>query len=179
MKRDYKNGQHDDVDYFVGREVEKTPAYYKDTLFVVGVKDPKEVVKQATRNGCDHIYLGANQSFVIDGITEDEHEAWQKMVDELLHSGFWVTLDYDVKFHEEVLENGWNEHDQFISMISVKLPYVNQLNYNACIKIDDKDFKATNPGVWVSYVQQHLDRDKFTGWEKYTSDQPIKVDSEH
>ena len=179
MKRDYKNGQYDDVDYFVGREVEKTPAYDKDTLFVVGVKDPKEVVKQATRNGCDHIYLGANQSFVIDGITEDEHEAWQKMVDELLHSGFWVTLDYDVKFHEEVLENGWNEHDQFISMISVKLPYVNQLNYNACIKIDDKDFKATNPGVWVSYVQQHLDRDKFTGWEKYTSDQPIKVDSEH
>ena len=44
MKRDYKNGQHDDVDYFVGREVEKTPAYDKDTLFVVGVKDPKEVV---------------------------------------------------------------------------------------------------------------------------------------
>ena len=27
-------------------------------------------------------------SFVIDGITEDEHEAWQKMVYELLHSGF-------------------------------------------------------------------------------------------
>ena len=115
----------------------------------------------------------ANQSFVIDGITEDEHEAWQKMVDELLHSGFWVTLDYDVKFHEEVLENGWNEHDQFISMISVKLPYVNQLNYNACIKIDDKDFKATNPGVWVSYVQQHLDRDKFTGWERYKDDKEV------
>jgi hypothetical protein len=101
------------------------------------------------------------------------------MVDELLHSGFWVTLDYDVRFHEYVLENGWNEHDRFISMISVKLPQVHQLNYNACIKIDDKDFKATNPGVWVSYVQEHLDRKKFTDWEKYTKDLPIKVDSEH
>ena len=179
MNRDYKNGQQDDVDYFIGREVEKTPAYDKDTLFVVGVKDPKEVAKQATRNGCDHIQLGANQSFNIDGINEDEHEEWHIMVDELLHSGFWVTLDYDVKFHEYVLENGWNEHDRFISMISVKLPHVHQLNYNACIKIDDKDFKATNPGVWVSYVQEHLDRKKFTDWEKYTKDLPIKVDSEH
>ena len=49
MKRDYKNGQHDDVDYFVGREVEK-PAYDKDTLFVVRVKYPKEVIKQENRN---------------------------------------------------------------------------------------------------------------------------------
>ena len=64
-------------------------------------------------------------------------------------------------------------------MISVKLPNVNRLNYNACIKIDDKDFRASNPGVWVSYVQEHLKRDKFTDWDKYTSDQPIKVDSEH
>ena len=47
------------------------------------------------------------------------------------------------------------------------------------LKIDDKDFKATNPGVWVSYVQEHLDRKKFTDWEKYTKDLPIKVDSEH
>ena len=30
--------------------------------------------------------FGANQSFVIDGITEDEHEAWQKMVYELLQN---------------------------------------------------------------------------------------------
>ena len=179
MKREYENGIKDNVEFFTGVEVEKTPAYDKDTLFVVGVKDPKEVAKQATRNGCDHIYLGANQSFNIDGINEDEHEEWHIMVDELLHSGFWVTLDYDVKFHEYVLENGWNEHDRFISMISVKLPHVHQLNYNACIKIDDKDFKATNPGVWVSYVQEHLDRKKFTDWEKYTKDLPIKVDSEH
>ena len=36
------------------------------------------------------------------------------------------------------------------SMISVLLPYIDQQwNYNACIKIDDKDFKASNPGVWV------------------------------
>ena len=29
MNRDYSNGQKDDVEYFVGNEVEKTPAYDK------------------------------------------------------------------------------------------------------------------------------------------------------
>ena len=180
MNRDYKDGQRDDIDYFIGREVEKTPAFDRDTLFVVGIKDPKEVIKQANRNGCDHIYLGANQSFMIDDYGNDEqHEGWHTLVSSLLAEGFWVTLDYDVRYHEYVLESGWNEYDQFISMISVKLPNINRLNYNACIKIDDKDFRASNPGVWVSYVQEHLKRDKFTDWDKYTSDQPIKVDSEH
>ena len=37
MNRDYKNGQQDDVDYFIGREVEKTPAYDKDTLSLIHI----------------------------------------------------------------------------------------------------------------------------------------------
>ena len=65
------------------------------------------------------------------------------MLIELLKSDIWVTLDYDVKHHENVLEGGMTEYDTFIPMISIKLPYISQLNYNACIKIDDKDFKAS------------------------------------
>ena len=181
MNRDYENGQQDDIDYFVGREVEKTPAYDKNTLFVVGIKPVKDVLKLATRNDCDHVYLGANQSFHLTGEsgTEEESQGWDNLVTELLKAGLWVTLDYDVRYHDYVIESGYNENDNFISMISVKLPHVNQLNYTACIKLDDIDFKATNPGVWVSYVQEHLDRKKFTDWEKYTKDLPIKVDSEH
>ena len=78
-----------------------------------------------------------------------------------------------------IIENGFNEHEQFISMISVKLPYIEQLNYNACIKIDDENFRATNPGVWVYYAQELKDRKKFTSWEDYGKDQPIILDSEH
>ena len=32
------------------------------------------------------------------------------------------------------------------------------------LKIDDKDFKATNRCLGI-LRKQHLDRDKFTGWE--------------
>ena len=90
----------------------------------------------------------------------------------MLKEGYTVTLDYDVKYHEYVLEAGYNEESKFISQISVKLPYINQLNYNACIKIDDKDFKATNNGVWIHQVHDLQERSKFTDWTKYENDNP-------
>ena len=89
-----------------------------------------------------------------------------------------MTLDYDVKYHEWVLESGYNERHNFISQISVKLPYVNQLNYNACIKIDDADFEHSNAGVWIQPVHELLERDKFTSWDKYKEDSPISIDND-
>ncbi len=88
----------------------------------------------------------------------------------MLDKKYLVTLDYDAKYHDWILETGYNERHNFISMISVKLPYVNQLNYNACIKIDDADFDHSNPGVWVQPVHGLLERDKFTPWSKYGDD---------
>ncbi len=74
---------------------------------------------------------------------------------------------------EEVLEGGMVEYDTFIPMISVKLPYINQFNYNATLKLDDKDFKATNPGVWSHSLHKLQDRKVFTDWSKYTKDEII------
>lgn len=175
MNRDYDDGVKDDVVYFTGYEVEHTPVHGEHTLFVVGPQDPAEVIAKAKKEAVEHIYLGANQSFNIDGGTSRQ---WDGLVQELCQAGFWVTLDYDVRYHEYVLEAGYNEQNKFISMISVKLPYIDQLNYNACVKIDDKDFKASNAGVWVHYVRDLQPRDKFTSWEKYENDSPISIDND-
>ena len=168
MERD---GYTEDTKFFIGTEVEHTPAYGQKTLFVIGLQNLKEILARALNNNCPHIYLGANMSFHPE--TEAEWTEWEYIVSGLVNEGIWVTLDYDLKYHEEVLEEGWNEKDNFISMISVKMPYVKQLNYNACIKIDDKDFKATNPGVWVHNVSDLMPREKFTDWTKYTKDEII------
>lgn len=175
MKRDYSDGVKDDVIYFTGYEVEKTPAYDMDTLFVVGCRPLDEVLKKAKQHHVDHIYLGANQSFNIKlpHGTDSEQKGWDELVLGLLKEGYMVTLDYDIKYHEWVLESGYNEHSNFISQISVKLPYIDQLNYNACIKIDDKDFKATNTGVWIHQVHDLQDREKFTPWMKYENDSEV------
>ena len=175
MNRDYDDGVKDDVVYFTGYEVEHTPVHGEHTLFVVGPQDPAEVIAKAKKEAVEHIYLGANQSFNIDGGTSRQ---WDGLVQELCQAGFWVTLDYDVRYHEYVLEAGYNEQNKFISMISVKLPYIDQLNYNACVKIDDKDFKASNAGVWVHYARDLQPRDKFTSWGKYENDSPISIDND-
>ena len=168
MERD---GYTEDTKFFIGTEVEHTPAYGQKTLFVIGLQNLKEILARALNNNCPHIYLGANMSFHPE--TEAEWTEWEYIVSGLVNEGIWVTLDYDLKYHEEVLEECWNEKNNFISMISVKMPYVKQLNYNACIKIDDKDFKATNPGVWVHNVSDLMPREKFTDWTKYTKDEII------
>jgi len=166
MERQYSKGTLDDVVYFTGYEVEKTPAYDMDTLFVVGCRPLEEVLEKAKEKHVDHVYLGANHSFV-------PKEEWEGLVHGLLDKKLTVTLDYDVKYHEWVLEMGFNEKQNFISMISVKMPYINQLNYNACIKIDDADFDHSNAGVWIQPVHELQDRNKFTPWSKYADDSPL------
>jgi len=56
-------GHTEEVKFFIGTEVEHSPAYGQRTLFVVGAQNPKEILARALNNNCPHIYLGANQSF--------------------------------------------------------------------------------------------------------------------
>ena len=96
------------------------------------------------------------------------------MVGDCLQNGFLCTLDLDVKSAEGLIEGPLIEYNNFIPMISVKLPYLQLLGYNAIIKLDDKDFAATNPGVWCHSLHDLKDRTKFTDWSKYTKDEVIK-----
>ena len=165
---------HNHANIFVGTEVEHTPAFGMKTLFVVGVQEIELIQVAAAAHQCDHIYFGANQSFVPDG-TADFYAPWEHMVKHFLDDDALVcTLDFDVANVEDVLETGFTEYRNFIPMISVKLPYLQQLGYNAIIKLDDKDFKATNPGVWCHSLTGLLNRNQFTDWSKYTKDEVIK-----
>lgn len=169
-----RNGHTEETKFFVGTEVEHSPAYGQRTLFVVGLQPKQEILARALNNKCPHIYLGANQSFD-PGLDDTETLIqWDNLCIDLLRDDIWVTLDFDSKYAEAILEGGMTEYDTFIPMISVKLPYIGQLNYNATLKLDDKDFKATNPGVWCHSVHDLKDRAKFTDWSKYTQDEIVE-----
>jgi hypothetical protein len=176
MKREYDTGIRNDVEFFTGIEVEHTPAYAMKTLFVVGIHDIGSIKDHVTASGCDHIYLGANQSFNPgnwhDG-TSLESASWDKMINDVLDLGCMVTLDFDVKHVDWVCEGGYSEKTNFIPQISVKIPYIGLLGYNATLKIDDKDFNATNPGVWCHDLHTLQDRKVFTPWRKYSEDTPL------
>jgi hypothetical protein len=165
---------HDSVRFFIGTEVEHSPALGMRTLFVVGIQDATEIMAMAQKNNCPHIYFGANQSFPNPAVNSGEWTRWENMIGVCLMHGAWCTLDVDVGAAEGLLEGTLIDHDHFIPMISVKLPYAKLYNYNTTIKIDDKDFQATNPGVWCHSLHELKNRAVFTDWSKYSQDEVIK-----
>jgi len=166
---------HESVMFFIGTEVEHTPAFGKKTLFVVGLQDPQIVLQEAKNNNCEHIYFGANQSFpALETNDADGWRDWEVMVQDCLEAGWFCTLDLDLAQAEGLLESALVEYSGFIPMISVKLPYIRQFGYNAVIKLDDKDFAATNPGVWCHSLHGLQKREVFTDWSRYTKDEVIK-----
>lgn len=170
MKRDYQDGIKEDVIFFTGIEIEHTPAYGKKTLFVTGVQSCDEIASHL--QGCEHIFFGANHSFNPE--TAPEWKSWETMIEYFLNKGYWCSLDIPMSHVEEFNDGGLCEFDNFIPQIRVPIPYVKLWNYNTMIKIDDKDFKATNPGVWSHSLHDLKDRSKFTSWDQYTNDKVIK-----
>jgi len=172
MNRDYTDGIHDDVVYFTGIEIENTPAKGMLTLFVVDAQPADEIIKICDEKDIKHVYLGANHSFR-PNINEDWIE-WDKLVDSLTEHGLLVTLDFDLKYATEMLENCYDANHLVIPVISVKLPFIEQFGYNACVKIDDTDFSNTNPGVWVHSLHDLQSKETFTAWREYTQDTPLE-----
>jgi hypothetical protein len=166
---------HETVSFFIGTEVEHTPAFGLRTLFVVGVQDPQIVLQEFDNNNCKHIYFGANQSFpALDKNDADAWRDWEYMIQSCLEAGWLCTLDLDHAQAEGLLESSLVEFNNFIPMISVKLPYIRQFGYHATLKIDDRDFAATNPGVWCHSLHDLQNSKVFTDWSKYTKDEVIK-----
>ena len=174
MKRDYDTGEQEGVEFFVGVEVEKTPAYGMKTLFVTGIHS-YVTIKQHIDSllQVEHVFFGANHSY--NPITAEEFQEWDNMMLPLVKEGILCSLDIPSTINMEwFLDSGLVEYENFIPQIRVVIPYIKQWNYNTMVKIDDKGFKASNPGVWCHSLHDLMDRNKFTDWSKYGLDKPIK-----
>lgn len=170
-----KREGHQDVMYFVGPEVEHTPAYSKKTLFVVGKQPIDEIVDLARQHKAAHIFMGANHSFN----AENNDTYWDVVITALLDRGFWVSLDYEAHQHGMVLEmlnKGIWQSRLFVPLLSVRIPNVQTSSPNLTIKIDDVDFKATNAGVWCLHHHEITDSNRFTDWVEYGTDVVIELD---
>ena len=170
MKRDYDSGQADNVAFFIGNEVEHTPAYGMRTLFVTGLQPVEEIAKHL--QGCKHIFFGANHSYKPGA--GSKWKEWEDMIMYFLDRDYLCSLDIGIEEVEEFNEGGLCEYNNFIPQIRVPIPYIKLWNYNTMLKIDDKDFNATNPGVWSHSLHELMDRKKFTDWSKYSNDEIIK-----
>lgn len=160
------------VTYFTGFEVEHTVCHGMYTLFVVGTPPIEQILELAKYHNVKQIYFGTSQSF--NPSTYEDYAAWNECITSCLKAGYWVALDFDVSYLEDIHEDGWCEYSKFVPMISVKMPYINLLNYNATVKIDDTTWGKTNPGVWTHHLPSLMNKENYTHWDQYTQDSEIK-----
>lgn len=172
MNRDYATGTTDNVVFFIGNEVEHTPAFGMRTLFVTGIQPVEAIEGVLANNNIEHIFFGANHSFNPADYTE--HKRWEEMIFHFLDKSVLCSLDIPMSQVEEFHESGYCEYNNFIPQIRVPIPYIKLWNYNTMLKIDDKDFKATNPGVWSHSLHTLMDRSKFADWTQYKNDEIVK-----
>lgn len=172
MNRNYSDGTMSNINFFIGTEIEHTPAYGKTTLFVVGVRPIEDIEHFYNHKKCEHIFFGANHSF--NPKDAQEHKLWEEMIYYFLEKEYLCSLDIPISQVEEFHESGYCEYNNFIPQIRVPVPYIKLWNYNTMIKIDDKDFKATNPGVWSHSLHNLMDRKCFTSWDQYSNDKVLK-----
>jgi hypothetical protein len=170
---------YDSKSFFLGREVEHTPALGQKTLFVIGLQPADRI--QAMLNDpylalgsetTQHIYFGANHSY--DPKTDQARQDWERLIETFLNAGYWCTLDFDIRHAELVAKSALVRYNTFIPIISAKIPHIRSLNYNTILKIDDRDFADTNPGVWCHRLHDLQNTDDFTNWSEYTKDEVLR-----
>ena len=169
---------HEDTKFFLGTEVERTPAYGERTLFVVGLQTESDIdaaLRDANLENIPtpirHIFFGANHSY--DPQIVADIMAWENVISAFLDRGFLCSLDIPINQVENFHEGGLCEHRNFIPQIRVSIPYIGLWNYNTMLKIDDRDFAATNPGVWCHSLHNLQSRETFTDWNQYSWDQKL------
>tara|TARA_B100000214_G_scaffold355689_1_gene313698 strand:- start:1461 stop:1988 length:528 start_codon:yes stop_codon:yes gene_type:complete len=175
MERKYKDGTKKDITYFIGTEIEKTPAYGLKTLFVVGLQSVEQV-NEHLHADISHIFFGANHSFdpASQSHDADYYREWDSMIMYFLEKGYKCSLDIPLNAAEDFLESTCVESNNFIPQIRVTIPYIEQWNYNTMLKIDDKGFDKSNPGIWTHSLHDLMDRKKFTDWKDYGLDKVLK-----
>ena len=96
------------------------------------------------------------------------------MIRYFLDKRITCSLDIPIAEAEIFLESLLVEYDNFIPQLRVPVPYIKQWNYNTMIKIDDRSYNQTNPGVWCHRLHTLMDENKFTDWSEYTNDEVLE-----
>ena len=171
MKRKYQDGEHNDVVYYIGTNVEKTLAYGMKTLFLTQIRPPKMVADIAEDRECTHVYIGPGGTFRPS--TKEHWQQYDEIVEYLTEHDYMVSIEHNLTQSQWFLESGYAENNMVIPVLSVAVPFIAQYGNNACLKIYDKGFNETNPGVWVHSYNDITKTEAFTHWNEYRDDLPV------
>ena len=170
MLRNYETGVKDNVKVFSGLEVEHTPAFGKQTLFLARNDLTYEQIKElCVKVDAEAVYYGANRTYLNNVANQP------LQINKLLTDGYFVTIDYQYEIHDQVkkrFSNVW-KHPKFIPFCSIIFANTDE-DQQVCIKLDDVDFNETNKGVWVMSMEDYKSKSGYTQWKQYNQDKPIE-----
>ncbi len=117
MDRDYKTGKSDSVGVFSGLEVEHTPAFGKQTLFLARNDLYFDQIEEMAKGRCRSNVLWCQQNI------HAHHMPQINQMIRLLRKGYYVTIDYPHSTQEVKarFEGIWT-HEKFIPFCSIIFP---------------------------------------------------------
>jgi hypothetical protein len=145
--------------FYIGPEVNQTPAFSKRTLFVEDFQDTKIIESTAREYKTPHISLAAKNTFSL------EYD-WNAQLTALLDRGFMVTLEYPVELHSRLimdLSRGVLQSRNFVPLPCVNVMSMSTLNPNLTLKIDDQ----SGEGVWAMHYHQIMDSNRYTAASEF------------
>lgn len=149
--------------FYIGSEVEHTPAFSKKTLFVLGEQPIVDVLKFARIHSVRHVSLASERTF-------NESIDYNDSIIQLIAEGLYVTLEYPIDMHQHMLDTLSSEiwsSKLFVPLVRCVVPGLHSCNNNLVIKIDDTDFQGSNGGVWCWDKNGLLDNNRYSEWRDY------------
>lgn len=181
MNRDYEGLTTDRVSHFIGREVENTPAYGLETLFIVpDGKSTDEIIQiiKKHESEVENVYLNANHFMIEDDIIHpgfgiDWHAIF-KHIENCSYIKFFTIEIFDQNSIQQI-HPLLDKYQKLIINVSIQIPFAEKHRQRISLKIDDVTFKATNPGVWSCVITDIMAHSyTFTPWEQYKKDRIIE-----
>ena len=139
--------------FYIGTEVNHTPAFSKRTLFVEDFQTNESIEKMAREYKTPHISLAANNTFVLEN-------NWNNQLVHLLDRGFMVTLEYPAELHDILildLSKGVLQSRNFVPLPRVHIDGLATINPNLTIKIND----VNGDGFWTMHFHQIMDSNRY------------------
>lgn len=154
---------------YTGRAAEHTVCQDEPTVFVVGIQNVHDIESCVQDFQATHVFLGARSSFPRDA-NASVWGYYQGMAKYFLKAGLWVSLEVDVSQVIDMCESGLSEFHKFVPVISARVPYIDQLGYNAVLKINDIEHGKTNFGVWCHRIHDLKSNQAFTHGNAYDTE---------
>jgi hypothetical protein len=154
--------------FFIGNEVENTVMKGERTLFVRGWQPSTEILSRALNNDCAHIHI-----CYFDPVKMKQFELWKDLIWGLLQHNIPVTLDYDIKYADDVYDMELHKCEHFIPVITGVLPNIEKYHKNTVFRVGDKGWRSTNQGVYTFPLSNVFRKGYLTPWKKFTNDEEI------